>query len=111
MDDLGRTFLDLAVERGLLKVDGRDQVEAGGARAQREEPTLTPWRAAFVRGLLSRTEVDAILAAASKQVEERDGNSSIGVYESNSSEALDNRLGVLALQARVVSEDQLEIAV
>jgi len=113
MDDLGRAFLTLAVERGLLTVETRDQVEAACARAEGESHVLTPWRAAFVRGLLARAEVDKLLAEASKKVEEEDGDSSMSdvMGSSADSEALDNRLGVLALQTRVVTEDQLEQAV
>src|SRR5262245_13998372 len=113
MDDLGRAFLTMAVERGLLSVDKRDQIEAACARAEGESHNLTPWRAAFVRGLPSRSEVDKLLADASKKVESEDGDSSMSdvMGSSADSEAIDNRLGVLALQTRVVTEDQLEQAV
>lgn len=113
MDDLGRAFLDLAIARGKMTVEARDQVEAACARAEGEKHVLTPWRAAFVRGLLSRADVDAILAEASRKVEEEDGDSSMSdiLGSSADTEALDNRFGVLALQTRVVTETQLEQAV
>lgn len=113
MDDLGRSFLDLAIERGRLTVEARDQIEAAVTRAEGEKHQLTPWRAAFVRGLLSRGEVDKLLAEASKRVEEADGDSSMSdiLGSSADTEALDNRLGVLALQTRVVTDGQLDQAV
>jgi hypothetical protein len=112
VDELGRAFLNLAVERGLLGVEARDQVEAACARAAGERHKLTPWRAAFVRGLLSRAQVDELLADAGAKLEQRDGDSSNVLLGSESDDgALDLRLGSLALQTRVITDKQFEQAV
>jgi hypothetical protein len=116
VNQLERTFLDMATERGLLSVDQRDQVEAACARAKGEGQNLRPWRAVFVRGHLTRPQVDTLLAEATARVEggselEDGDESSISAEELSASaedEGLDYRLGILAIQTGVVTEEQLE---
>lgn len=109
---LERTFLDLATERKKLSPEQRDQIEAACARATGEGQTLRPWRASFVRGFLSRTEVDKLLEDANAKVEtEGDDDAGHEARELSASaedEGLDYRLGILALQSGVVTEEQLE---
>lgn len=112
MNLLERTFLDLATAKKKLSPEQRDQVEAACARASGEGQTLRPWRAGFVRGFLSRSEVDALLDEASKKLEnesdEDAGHEARELSASATDEGLDYRLGILALQSGVVTEQQLE---
>jgi hypothetical protein len=107
---LERTFLDLAVQKKKLSLEQRDQVEAACARAVGEGQELRPWRATFVRGFLSKGEVDALLQEASTKLED-EGSAVSEVQELSKSatdEGLDYRIGILALQSGVVTEEQLE---
>jgi hypothetical protein len=109
---LERTFLDLATSRKKLSPEQRDQIEAACARATGEGQVLRPWRAAFVRGFLSRGEVDKILEDASAKVENEGeddaGHEARELSASAEDEGLDYRLGILAIQSGVVSEELLE---
>ena len=113
MNLLERTFLDLATREKKLSVEQRDQVEAACARATGEGQALRPWRAAFVRGFLSRTEVDKLLHEASLKVEsesnEDTGHEARELSASAEDEGLDYRLGILAIQSGVVKQEQLEV--
>ncbi len=112
MNLLERTFLDLATSRKKLTPEQRDQIEAACSRATGEGQTLRPWRAAFVRGFLARGEVDKLLEDASAKVENEGeddaGHEARELSASAEDEGLDYRLGILAIQSGVVSEDQLE---
>ncbi|HZV02199.1 MAG TPA: hypothetical protein VFF73_36155 [Planctomycetota bacterium] len=114
MNVLERTFLDMAIREKKLSVEQRDQIEAACARASGEGQILRPWRAAFVRGFLSRGDVDAILHAASAKVEnesdEDTGHEARELSASAEDEGLDFRLGVLAIQSGVLDQEQLETA-
>jgi hypothetical protein len=109
---LERTFLDLASREKKLTAEQRDQIEAACARASGEGQVLRPWRAAFVRGFLTRREVDALLERANGKVEDESdedaGSEAAEISASAGDEGLDYRIGVLALQAGVVSQEQLQ---
>ncbi len=112
MTPLEQAFLDLAVQKKKLSIEQRDQVEAACARAVGEGQELRPWRATFVRGFLSKGEVDALLQEASTRLDGEDKGSAVSEVEelskSATDEGLDYRIGILALQSGVVTEEQLE---
>ena len=112
MTPLEQAFLDLAVQKKKLSIEQRDQVEAACARAVGEGQELRPWRATFVRGFLSKGEVDALLQEASTRLEGEGEESAVSevqeLSKSATDEGLDYRIGILALQSGVVTEEQLE---